>query len=80
MPATAKERRTTLVENLLAPLTLLPRLALSKLEAAQSIGVSIDYLEEHVLPELRCVRRGRRRLIPVEELSRWVDRTAEMPQ
>ncbi len=40
-----------------------PRLALSKTEAADALGVSIDFLEQHVLHELRIVRRGRRRLI-----------------
>ncbi len=53
-----------------------PRLALSKLESAQAIGVSVDFLEEHVLAELRVVRRGRRRLIPVKELERWLERSA----
>jgi excisionase family DNA binding protein len=52
------------------------RLALSKAEAAESLGVSVDYFEEHVMPELRIVRRGRRRLIPVAELERWLDRSA----
>ena len=36
------------------------RLALSKCEAADALGVSVDFLEEHVMPELRIVRRGRR--------------------
>jgi excisionase family DNA binding protein len=53
-----------------------PRLALSKAEAAVSLGVSVDFLEEHILAELRVVRRGRRRLIPVAELERWLDRSA----
>jgi len=52
------------------------RLALSKVEAAEALGVSVDFLEQHVLPELRVVRRGRRRLIPVGELERWLDRNA----
>jgi hypothetical protein len=52
------------------------RLALSKDEAAGALGVSIDFLEQHILPELRVVRRGRRRLIPVGELERWLDRNA----
>lgn len=52
------------------------RLALSKAEAAQALGVSVDFLEEHVLPELRVVYRGRRRLIPVRELERWLDESA----
>lgn len=34
------------------------RLALSKREAADALGVSVDFLEEHVMHELRIVRRG----------------------
>ena len=52
------------------------RLALSKCEAADALGVSVDFLEEHVMPELRIVRRGRRRLIPVRELERWLEENA----
>ncbi|HEX8205833.1 MAG TPA: hypothetical protein VF587_07230 [Solirubrobacteraceae bacterium] len=33
------------------------RLALSKCEAADALGVSVDFLEEHAMPELRIVRR-----------------------
>jgi excisionase family DNA binding protein len=53
-----------------------PRLALSKTEAADALGVSVDFLEEHVLHELKIVRRGRRRLIPLTELQRWIDSNA----
>jgi excisionase family DNA binding protein len=52
------------------------RLALSKSEAAQALGVSVDFLERHVMHELRIVRRGRRRLVPVRELERWLDANA----
>ncbi len=54
------------------------RLALSKCEAADALGVSVDFLEEHVMPELRVVRRGRRRLIPVRELERWLEENAAL--
>jgi excisionase family DNA binding protein len=54
------------------------RLALSKCEAADALGVSVDFLEEHVMHELRIVRRGRRRLIPVRELERWLDENAAL--
>jgi excisionase family DNA binding protein len=56
-----------------------PRLSVSKAEAAQALGVSVDFLEDHVLPELRVVRVGRRRLIPVAELEGWLERHAARP-
>ena len=55
----------------------IPRLSLSKQEAADALGVSIDFFDEHIANELRMVRRGRRRLIPVRELERWLDRHAD---
>jgi excisionase family DNA binding protein len=53
-----------------------PRLALSPDEAAATLGVSRDYFDEHVAPDLRIVRRGRRRIVPVRELERWLDQEA----
>jgi hypothetical protein len=52
------------------------RLAYSKAEAAAALGVSIDFLEEHILSELCVIRKGRLVLVPVKELERWVDRSA----
>ena len=52
------------------------RLALSPDEAAAAIGVSRDYMDDHVAPELRWVRRGRRKFVSVKELERWLDREA----
>lgn len=52
------------------------RLALSKTEAAAALGVSIDFFDAHVAHELRIVRRGRRRLIPLRELERWLESNA----
>jgi excisionase family DNA binding protein len=49
-----------------------PRLALSPDEAAEALGVSRDYLDEHIGPELRWIRRGRRKLVAVAELERWL--------
>jgi hypothetical protein len=61
----------------------LPRFALTKAEAAHALGVSVDHLERHVLPDLRVVRsgNGQRRLvlIPVRELERWLDENAAYP-
>jgi hypothetical protein len=63
----------------LAPTTNHPerrRLALTRIEAARSLGVSVDFFDEHIAPELRTVRRGRLRLYPVRELERWLDANA----
>ena len=56
----------------------MPRLSLTKAEAAVSLGVSVDFLEEHVLEHLRVVRLGRRVLIPVAELERFLSRHAAL--
>lgn len=48
------------------------RVALSPVEAAAALGVSRDFFDEHVLPELRVVRRGRKVLVSVRELERWL--------
>ncbi len=52
-------------------------LALSPNQAAAALGVSRDFLDEHVMPELRVVRRGRRKLVAVRELERWLETAAE---
>jgi hypothetical protein len=48
-------------------------------EAAESYGVSKDWIEDHVLPEVRWVRQGRMKLIPVAELERYLDEHARRP-
>jgi len=52
------------------------RVALTREEAAASIGIGIDAFEEYVQPELRLIAVGRRRLVPVGELQRWAERAA----
>jgi hypothetical protein len=54
------------------------RLALSKTEAAQSLGVSLSYFEAHIAPDLRIARKGRRCLVPVRELDKWLDSNATL--
>ncbi len=71
-PEKPRERRNGSV----ALARLGPRLALSPDEAAGVLGVSRDYLDQHVLAELRIVRRGRRILIALAELESWLDRSA----
>jgi hypothetical protein len=48
------------------------RLALTKREAAASLGLSVDSFERHVQPELRVVRRGKLRLFALSEIERWL--------
>ena len=54
------------------------RLALTPVEAAEALGVSRDFYDEHVAPELRLVRRGRKVLVAVSELERWLGREASL--
>ena len=53
-----------------------PRLALRPDEAARAIGVSRSFFFAEILHELRVVRRGRVRLVPVRELERWLDQNS----
>jgi excisionase family DNA binding protein len=59
-----------------APKRPVPRLALTPEEAAESIGVSRAFFYEHVLRELRVVRVGRRRIVPVAALEEYLGREA----
>ncbi len=48
-------------------------LALSREQAADALGVSVDFLDAKVIPDLRIVRKSRRVLVPVRELERWLE-------
>lgn len=52
------------------------RMALSPVEAADALGCSRDFFDAHVLPGLRVVRAGRKVLVPIAELEKWLDRNA----
>jgi hypothetical protein len=65
-----------LAAALLARATAPPRIALTKQEAAAAIGVSIDFFEQHIQSDLKLVRQGRKVLVPVAELERWVNEHA----
>ena len=52
-------------------------LALSVEQACEALGVSWDTWRAHIEPDVRLVRVGRRKLIPVSELQAWLDRHAE---
>lgn len=52
------------------------RIGLTIPEAAATLGVSKDYFLDHILPEIRIVRRGRLRIVPIIELELWLDKAA----
>jgi hypothetical protein len=54
------------------------RLALSKAEVADALGVSPDFVDDHVWHELRIVRRGRKAFVALSELQRWLDENAAL--
>lgn len=61
----------------MSDLAPIPRLALTREDAAASIGMSLDSFERHVQPSIRLVRLGRMRLVPIQELERWLEQHAE---
>lgn len=71
--------KTIALADLLADrqVEVVPRQALTADEAAECLGVSRDFFDDHVLPELRIVRRGRKRIIPLRAIERWLDEEAE---
>ncbi len=54
-----------------------PRIALTKDEAAQALGMSVGSLNKYVLPDVKVIRRGTIVLIPVKQLETWAERSAD---
>ena len=59
------------------PAASVPRLALTRAEAAEALGVGLTTFKTRIAPELRVVREGKVRLYPVSELERWLTERAE---
>jgi hypothetical protein len=57
----------------------IPRVALTPAEAAAALGVGPDFFNDQIRPDLQLIRRGRRVLVPVAELERWVTENVERP-
>jgi hypothetical protein len=66
--------KDALVRFELAPV---PRKALNVNEACAALGVSWDVWHEHIEPDVRLIRIGRRKLVAVAELDRWLADRAE---
>jgi excisionase family DNA binding protein len=55
-----------------------PKRAMTRAQAAESLSVSVDHFERYVQPEIRVLRVGRLVLIPAAELDAWIDRNAAL--
>jgi hypothetical protein len=55
-----------------------PRIALTREEAAAALGMSLSHFERHVQPELRLIRSGSVRVVPVREIERWANANAAL--
>ncbi len=55
----------------------IPAMALSIEQACAALGVSWDTWAEHIAADVRIVRVGRLKRVPVRELERWLEEHAE---
>jgi hypothetical protein len=53
-----------------------PRVALTRAEAAASLGMSLNTFERHVQPTIRLLRIGAMVLVLVREVERWAEENA----
>jgi hypothetical protein len=53
-----------------------PRMLLSRREAAAALGVSLRHFQRHVQPFVPCVYSGQLRLYRPRDLEHWVDDSA----
>jgi hypothetical protein len=53
-----------------------PRVLLSRREAAAALGVSLRHFERHVQPYIRCVYSGQLRLYRLRDLEQWAEAEA----
>jgi hypothetical protein len=54
-----------------------PRVAVTRAEAAASLGISLTTFDQLVAPDVKMIRHGRLRLVPVVELERWAAERSE---
>jgi hypothetical protein len=73
----------TILENLAALVAEriegpdVPRLALTRSEAARALGMSLPHFQRHVQPDLKTIRSGRLVLVTIDELTRWAETSAD---
>ena len=49
------------------------RLALTRREAAEALGISVDSFERYVQPAVKVVRWGQPAALPISDLERWLE-------
>jgi hypothetical protein len=54
------------------PVEPVPRYALTRAEAAASLGMSVNHFDERVRPFVKVITCGQLQLVPPDELERWV--------
>jgi len=54
-----------------------PRIGLTRAEAAEALGVGLTTFKQQVQPHLKVWRVGKLRVFPVAELERWLDENSE---
>ena len=60
-------------------LEAVPRMLLTRGEAAMALGVSLRHFQRHVQPFVPCVYSGQLRLYRPRDLERWAEREAFEP-
>jgi excisionase family DNA binding protein len=53
-------------------------LAVPPEQAAVLLSMSRDHFDRYVRDEMRLIRVGRKVLVPVKELERWIERNATL--
>ena len=56
----------------------IPRIALTREEAAAALGMSLSHFKRHVQPYVRCVHTGARTSFLVKDLEVWMEREATL--
>lgn len=59
------------------PVAPVPRVTLTREEAADSLGMSVDSFERYVQPQIRLIRLGRMVHVAVAELEAWAAEAGE---
>lgn len=60
------------------PVAPIPRISLTQVQAAESLGVSLSTFRRHILPRVKSIKVGSASLISVHELSRWADESGTL--